>query len=453
MGITSTGIGSGLDVNTIVTQLMASERAPISLLQTKQSANNAKLSAYGSLKSAVSTFQTALKGLSSAGLGARTGVSTSPTTLGVTAGTDAVPGSYSIQVTQLAQQTKLSSAGHTDSAALMGSGNMTIQVGAKAAVTIPAGDYSLDTLSKAINAAQAGVSATVVNDGSASHLVITATDSGAANTVKITADGGMAEFQFDPAAPPPGPGPVMAQNQAGQDAKLTIDNIAITKPSNSITDAVSGLTLNLLQTTAVGTPVNVTVAADKTAAKTAVTGMVDAYNKLNATIKGMTSYNSTTKTGAVLNGDSGAASIMTSLRRELTTAATGGGGLKTLSDVGITFQSDGTLAADSTKLSKALDTNFGGVTALFSGTDGFATRLTAATTTMLGSTGVISSRTDNLNSAIKRNSASQDDLEARMANIEKRYRAQFSGLDTMMSSMQSTSNFLTQQLKAIAANN
>lgn len=453
MGITSTGIGSGLDVSSIVTQLMSAERAPINILQTKQTANNAKLSAYGSVKSAVSTFQTALKGLSTAGLGARTGTSSNPTTLGVTAGTDAIPGSYAIEVTQLAKQTKLSSAGHADSAALMGSGNMSIQVGAKTAVTIPAGDYSLDTLSKAINAAQAGVSATIVNDGSASHLVITATDSGVANTVKITADGGMAEFTFDPAAPPPGPGPVMAQNQAGQDAMLKIDNIAITKPSNTITDAVSGLTLNLLQTTTAGSSVNVTVAVDKAAAKTAVTGLVDAYNKLSSTIKTMTAYNPSSKTSAVLNGDSGAASIMTALRKELTTATAGAGGLKTLSDIGITFQRDGTLAADDTKLAKALDTNFSGVTALFSGTDGFATRLTAATTALLGTTGVISNRTNNLNSAIKQNSTHQDELESRMANIEKRYRAQFSGLDTIMSKMQSTSNFLTQQLSAIARNN
>lgn len=453
MGISSTGIGSGLDVNTIVTQLMNAERGPIGILQTKQTANNAKLSAYGTLKSAVSTFQTALKSLNSTSLGARTATSTSVTTLSASAAADAVPGTYAIEVTQLAKQTKLSSAGHADALALMGAGTMTIQVGAKAAVTIPAGDYSLDTLSKAINAAQAGVSATIVNDGTANHLVITATDSGAANTVKVTAGGGMAEFNFDPAAPPAGPAPVMVQNQAGQDAMLKIDNIAITKPSNTITDAVSGVTLNLLQTTVAGSPVNLTVAADKVAAKSAVTGFVDAYNKLNSTIKGMTSYNSTTKTGAVLNGDAGAASIMTALRKELSSATTGTGGLKVLSDIGVTFQRDGTLAADDVKLTKAIDTNFGGVTALFSGTDGFATRLTAATTAMLGSTGIITSHTENLNTAIKRNADRQSDLEASMVNIEKRYRAQFSGLDSLMSKMQSTSNFLTQQLSAIARNN
>lgn len=452
MGITSTGIGSGLDVNTIVTQLMAAEHTPVDLLQTKQTANNAKLSAYGTLKSAVSTFQTAMKALGSAGLGARSATSSLSTAVGVTASADAVAGSYTVEVSQLAKQTKLASAGHADPAALMGTGNLSIQVGGKTAIAIPAGDYSLASLSKAINDAGAGVSASIVNDGTANRLVITANDSGQANTVTIAADGGMAEFNFNPASPPVGAG-VMAQNQAGQDAQFKIDNIAITRPTNTVTDAISGVSLNLQQTTAPGSSINVAVAADMTAAKTAVTGFVDAFNKLNSTIKSMSTYNATTKTGAALNGDSSAASIMTAIRSELGKAATGAGGLKTLNDIGISFQRDGTLAADDIKVSKALSSNFAGVTAVFGGTDGYATRLTAATTTMLASTGVIATRTGNLNSAIKQNSARQDALEAALVNTEKRYRAQFSGLDSVMTKMQSTSTFLTQQLSAIARNN
>lgn len=280
MGISSTGIGSGLDVNTIVTQLMNAERGPISLLQTKQTVNNAKLSAFGSLKSAVSTFQTALKGLGSTTLGARTAATSDAATLGVSAGADAVAGTYAIEVTQLAKQYKLSSAGRADAAAQLGTGNMSIQVGGKADVVIPAGDYSMKSLSQAINAAQAGVTATIVNDGTTGNrLVITANDSGAANSIKITAGGALGEFRFDPdpKAPPANTSPSVIQNQAGQDAILKIDNLTITKPSNTITDAVSGLTLNLLKIN-VGAPVNVAVAVDKAAAKTAVTTFVDAYN-------------------------------------------------------------------------------------------------------------------------------------------------------------------------------
>ena len=453
MGLSSTGIGSGLDVSSIVTQLMNAERGPISLLQAKQTANNAKLSAFGTLKSAVSTFEAALKTLGTSGLGARTATSSDPLTLGVSAGADAVPGSYAIEVTQLAKQTKLSSAGRADTTTPMGAGTMSIQVGAKAAIDIPAGDYSLLGLSKAINAAQAGVTATIVNDGTTNgnRLVITANDSGLANTIKITAGDALAEFQYNPDSPPVGPAPVMIQNQAGQDAKLIIDNIAVTKPSNTITDAASGLTLNLLLAKP-GSTLTVTVAADKAAAKTAVTGFVEAYNKLNSTIKTMTSYNPTTKKGAALNGESGATAIVTALRKELTATVAGAGGLASLTDIGIGFQRDGTLAVNDVKLQKALDTNLAGVTALFGGTDGYATRLTAATTAMLGSTGAITSRTEGLNNAIKKNASQQDEMEVRLGATEKRYRAQFSALDSVMSRMQSTSNFLTQQLSALSSN-
>ena len=457
MGISSTGIGSGLDVNTIVTQLMNSERGPVSLLQAKQTVNNAKLSAFGTLKSAVSTFQAALNGLSSTSLGARTATSSDATTLGVSvsASADAVPGSYAIEVTQLAKQTKLSSAGHADTATLLGGGamgTMSIQVGAKAAIDIPAGNYSLLSLSKAINAAQAGVSATIVNDGSAegNHLVITANDSGAANTLTIAADGSMGEFRYPPLNPPAAMS--QTQKQTGQDAILKIDNITINKPSNNITDAVTGLTLNLLLAKP-GTMLTVAVGADKAAAKTAITDFVDAYNKLNSTIKNMTSYNPAAKKGAVLNGESGATSIVTAMRKEITAAVAGVGSLVSLSAIGVSFQRDGTLAADDVKLSKALDTNFAGVSALFSGADGYATRLTTVATNILGATGVISSRTDGLNSAIKNNSARQTEMEGRLTQTEKRYRAQFSALDSMMSKMQSTSSFLTQQLNALAKNN
>lgn len=457
MGISSTGIGSGLDVNTIVTQLMNAERGPISLLQTKQTANNAKLSAFGTLKSAVSTFQTALKGLNSTSLGARTASSGTAATLGVSAGTDAVAGTYAIQVTKLAMQNKLVSEGDADANTPLGAGTMSIQVGGKPAVDIPSANYSLRGLSDAINAANAGVTATIVNDGTTNRLVITAIDSGEANKIKITATDiaadpptplapGLAKFSFDPATTP-APVTGVKQLQAAADAEMTVDGISIKKSSNNITDAISGVTLNLLQ---LGSS-NVTVAVDKAAAKTAVKTFVDAYNKLNSTIKSMTSYNAATKTGAVLNGESGASGIITALRKELT-AAVSGGGLTTLNDIGVSFQRDGTLAADDVKLTKALDTNFAGVNALFSGTNGYATRLTAATTDMLSTTGVISSRTEGLNNAVKQNSTRQDELELRLTQTEKRYRAQFSGLDTMMSKMQNTSNFLTQQLKALANN-
>lgn len=456
MAISSSGIGSGLDVNSIVTQLMTAESAPLNILKTKASSFNAKLSAYGTLKSAISTFQTTLKDLTGSGLTAQTATTSNPSMLGVSAGSTATPGVYAIEVTQLAQQHKLMSPGVTDATAPLGGGRgaMTIEVGGKS-VDIPAGDYSLQGISNAINAANAGVSATIVNNGDATlgnHLVITATDSGVVNSVKITADANscLSQFQFDPAAPLAA-GTVMLQKQEARNAKFTIDNIEIEKPSNTITDAINGITLNLLQAN-VGTTVNVTVAHDKSAAKTALTGFVDAYNKLNSTVKKMTSYDAGSKTGAVLNGDSGAASILLTLRKQLSNAVTGAASLTTLSDIGIAFQRDGTLSVDDVKLQKALDGKFDNIAKLFSGADGFATRLSTATADMLGAKGVITSRTDGLNTSIKGLSARQAEVESRLALTEKRYRAQFTALDATISKMQSTSSFLTQQLTALAKN-
>lgn len=455
MGITSSGIGSGLDVNSIVTQLMNAERAPLSSLQAKQNNFNAKLSAYGSLKSAVAAVQTSLKGLDSQGLAARTATSSNAAVLGATVGSGAVPGTYSLEVTQLAQQHKLISSGYAGVGAAVGEGTLTIKVGTGDAITLPQASYTLQSLSNAINAAKAGVSATIVNDGTASRLLITAEKSGAENAVTITAGGApasgqLAEFTFPP--DPLATGPTMAQQQVPLDADFKVDGIRITHPSNNAVDVINGLTLNLAQTN-VGTPVTLTVANDKTKVNASVKSFVEAYNKLNTTVRSTTAYNAGAQSGAILNGDSGATSIITALRAVLTKPVTGAGDLGNLSAIGVSFQRDGSLAIDDTKLQKAIDNNFDNVSALFSGTDGYITGLTAATTSLLGTNGIISTRTEGFNASIRRLTERKADLEVGYAQTEKRYRAQFTALDSLMNRMQSTSSFLTQQLSALANNN
>ena len=444
MGISMTGVGSNLDVNSIVSKLMESENAPLDLLKAKETSYNAKVSAYGTISSALSTFQTALKALSASALNAQTATSSSATVLSVTAGSTAAAGTYSIEVTQLAQRHKLAAGtGLPDATAALGSGTMSIQIGSKAAISIPTADYSLQGLTNAINAAGAGVSATIVNDGTTNRLVVTATDSGSANAITINADGGLAQFASS--------NPNMVQQQAPLDAKLTIDNIAVTKSSNTITDAITGLTLNLSQTN-VGSKVSVAIARDPTAMKTAVTGFVDAYNAMAASITKLTAFDPTAKKGAVLTGDAGANSIMVAMRKEMATAASGGT-LTRLSDIGITFQRDGKLALDNTKLTKALTGNVTDMVQLFTSTTGYATRLNKAATDMLSSTGVIKSRTEGLKVTLKHITDDQLDMKDHLAVVETRYRKQFSKLDSTMSSLNGTRDFLTQQLASIAANN
>lgn len=447
MAISGAGMLSGLPVDDLISSLMSIERQPLVTLQSKQSGFNAKLSAFGTLKSAVSTFQTAVKNVSGDALAALTATSSKSETVGVSVakGSGASAGSYAIEVSKLAQSDKLVSGvvvpGTKFTAA---DSSMSISIGGKDPIALTLTDTTLAGLSGAINKANAGVTATILNDGTGDRLVITGNDTGAANTVKITATGSLAQFDTT--------GGSMTKSQSAQNAEMTIDGIAVSKPSNTVTDAIKGVTLNLNQTN-VGSPVKVSLAKDTTAVTNQINAFVDAYNTLATAVNKQTAYNATTKTGAVLNGDAGARSILTSIRAELGKAVSDSTGLKTLSDIGIAFQRDGTLKLEKPdKLKNALETNFTGVSSLFGSSDGVATRLTKVTEEMLGSKGLFKTRTDGLNASISSMDKSMDRMELQLAQTEKRYRAQFTALDTMMTNMQNMSSYMTQQLAALAAN-
>jgi flagellar hook-associated protein 2 len=438
---------SGLDVNGLVSSLMSIEQQPLANLQSKQSNFNAKLSAFGTLKSAVSTFQTAVKNVSGGALSALTATSSKSETVGVSVakGSGASAGTYSIEVSKLAQSDKLvSDSVDTTTVFTAAGGSMTISVNGKD-VPVKTVDGTLASLSNAINKANAGVTATVLNDGTNDRLVITGNDTGKDNSVSIAATGELARFAT-------GDGSTMTKTQAAQNALMTIDGVEVSKASNTVTDAIKGVTLNLVQTN-VGSPVKVSLAKDTTAVTNNITAFVDAYNALATAVSKQTSYNAATKASAVLNGDASARSILTNIRAELGKAVSDAGGLKSLSDIGIAFQRDGTLKLEKPdKLKSAMETNFTGVSSLFSSADGVGTRLAKVTEDMLGSTGVFKSRTDGLNATIASLGKSQDRMELQLAQTEKRYRAQFTALDSMMVNMQSMNSYLTQQLAALAAN-
>ena len=449
MGISASGMVSGLDVNAMVSSLMSIEEQPLANLQAKQTSFNAKLSAFGTLKSAVSTFQTAVKALGGDALRALTASSTKSDVVGITATKDggATAGSYAIEVSKLAQADKLVSTGVAPGATFAAAGSsMAITIGGKTTPLVLT-DTTLAGISSAINKANAGVTATILNDGTQDRLVITGSQTGSANGVSIAASGSLAAFDTTAATT------TMTRSQTAQNAEMKIDGIAVSKPSNTVTDAIKGVTLNLAQTN-VGSPVTVSLAKDTTSISKSITAFVDAYNTLATAVNKQTAYNAATKTGAVLNGDASARSILTGIRGELTKAVSGAGGLTTLSDIGIAFQRDGTLKLEKpAKLESALATNFENVSSLFSSTTGIATRLTKVTDEMLGTKGVFKNRTDGLNATIDSLKDSADRMTQQLGQTEKRYRAQFVALDTMMTSMQSMQSYMTQQLSALAASN
>jgi flagellar hook-associated protein 2 len=390
--LSSPGIGSGLDVQGIVDKLMQVESQPLNDLDTQETKVQSQISAYGTLKSALASLQTAVHALatpapfqSTKATVANTNVASATTSAG------AVAGRYSLEVSALAQNQKLASNGFATVGDTVGSGTLTFTFGTFAGgtftpnasagsrtVTIAPGQSSLAGIRDAVNAANIGVTASIINDGSANgqRLVFTSTATGADQSLKITAaddDGndtdaaGLSQIAFDPSAAA-GSGKNLTQTQAAQDAAFTLDGLAITSSSNAVDDVIAGVTLNLAGTN-VGSPTSISVAQDTAPATTAVQSFVAAYNALQTTITNLTKYDATNNQASVLTGDSTVRLVQSQMRALIGGAVSGASAtLNTLSSVGITTQSDGTLALDTTKFNAALASDPSSVSRLFSST-------------------------------------------------------------------------------------
>lgn len=461
--ISSPGIGSGLDINSLITKLMQVEQLPLLQLQRKEASYQAKLSAFGTLKSAFSSLQTAAQALTgSTGAFSTMMASASDTTvLSASAGTTAAAGSYSIGVEQLAKNHVLSSLGNYVSTDTFKGGSLAITVGTTVTNVTVADGSSLATVAQAINDATAGVTATVVNAGPPNNynrLVLTSNTSGSAGAIGIavtqtgsTGTQNLTDFAYagsDTAA--------IKQSQAADNAVLSINNVSITRSSNTIADAITGVTLNLTKAGSLGSPVTtqLTVARNTSATQSSITAFVNAYNTAVGQLHTLSAYNASTKTASVLTGDSTVRSLESQLSSLVTTVVSGlAGGISRLSDVGIALQKDGTLAVNSSKLQTALGDSTKDVAGLFSstatGNNGVALRFSTTLTTILGSTGAFASRTEGINSTIKDLSNQQTRLQDRLTVIEARYRTQFNALDTLVAGMNSTSSYLSQQLTAL----
>ena len=388
MGLSSPGIGSGLDVTGIVSQLMTAAQAPMTALTTKQSSIEAQMSAYGTLSSGLANFQTTLKTLANASnLQAVTTTPDDSALLTATGGAGAIPGSYAIEVSQLAQAQKLVAAGQKSTQAVIGNGVLTFDFGTTTttdnsssfsnsglpskSVTIDASNNTLAGIRDAINAANIGITASIVNDGSATpyRLSISNQQTGASNSMRISVGDGTGGpdssalsslLSHDPAS-----GQVLTQTMAALNATLTVDGIAVSKPSNTLTDVVPGVTV-MLKKTNVGQPTNLTVARDTATVKASVQAFVDGYNKLTASLKSLSSYDQAAKKGAVLNGDSVVRSLISQMRNIVTSAVSSNtSGYTRLSQIGVELQKDGTLLLNPTKLQTAIDTHFDQLPALF----------------------------------------------------------------------------------------
>ena len=469
--ISSAGIGSGLDVNGIVTQLMAIEQRPLTLLTNAASAIQSKISAFGALQSAQSSFRDAAQALSTESTwSTTTGASSDAGTVGVSTSSTAAAGTYAITVQSLAAAQSVATATFNSSAAAVGAGTLHIDLGSwnvgQTSFTAQAGSTGLDitvaptdTLASVrdkINTAAAGVSATIVTDASGARLVLSSSKTGTANGFRITAadsDGnntdpnGLSALAFDPAGGTTG----AVRTQAAANATATINGLSVSSASNVLTDVVQGLSLNLVKLTA--SPIQITVAQDTASSRTAITGFVTAYNNLAKLLSSDIKYDSSTKAAGVLQADSTAVSLQRQLRNMLGASSASSSVFATLSQAGLELQADGTLKINDTKLTAAMG-NMPEVKKLFASNDvagkgandGFALRLRKFGDAVLGTDGMLTTRTAGLNTSLTANTKNQDAMSTRLAATEARMRAQYSALDTKMATLNALNTYMTQQI-------
>jgi flagellar hook-associated protein 2 len=427
---------------------MTIEQRPVTALNVKEASFQAKLTAYGSLKGALSAVQTAAKTLTLATtFTSQTAAVSDPTVLSASADATATAGSYAINVTQLAKYHAVrSNTDYATTADTFNTGSLAIKIGAGAAVnvTIDGTNNTLDGIRQAINNANAGVTATIINDGSTNRLVLTSTTLGSAGSITVTAtdsgSGGTHALSGLDSS-------LLVTTQAADDANFSVNGIAITRSSNTVSDVIGGVTLGL---TKPGTT-SVTVSKNTGAITAAINGFVKAYNDMVKQLQSATAYDVANKRASVLTGDSTVRNIGETLRSLVQTTVSGiGGGIATLSSIGIALQKDGTLVVDGAKLGAALADSTKDVFSLFASTaadnKGIAVRFNETLDGIIGTSGLIASRTDGITASIKDIGKRRDALTARLTSIEARYRAQFTALDSLIAGMNKTSQFLTQQL-------
>jgi len=462
--ITNLGVGSGLQLSDILDSLSTAEKASLTPISNQQSAYTAKLSAYGTLSSALTTFQSANTALNSADLFSATTAVSSSSAFSATTSGSVVAGKYSISVTQLAQAQTLTSAVQTSNTTALGdssaaSRTLSIKLtdGTSKDITLTSDQTSLTGMRDAINSANAGVSASIIKTGDGAYrLSLTASKTGEANAVSsITVTGddtlkGIVAFDSaDTAASK------LEVSVEAQDAELTVNNVEIKSSTNTISDALEGITLNLNDVTSGNQTLNIT--QDTSKATTAISNFVTAYNTLLDQFNSLTKYTAV-ETGAdtqdssngALLGDSTLRTIQTQIKSMLTNNASSST-YKTLAQIGITSDpSTGELTLDSDKLKTELTKDPAGVKEMILGdgkTTGITTKLATNLTSWLSSTGSIQSAKDGVSKTLNNLTEQYNNMNTRINNLIARYKEQFTQLDVTMSSLNSTSDYLTQQFE------
>lgn len=455
--ITSLGVGSGLDLTGLLDQLQAAERGKLAPITLQKKQQQAKISAFGQLQTSLNAFQDAVAKINDPKLYQSLSANVRGTGGGeaikATAAADALPGSYRVEVSQLATSGTLASnrVGERDAAMdLQGATalQLTFCDGESVAINIAEGS-SLADIRDAINAdKESGVNATIINDGTGYRLALSSKTTGA--------DASIESFSFVDADSAVVPGPFAEDaltKRPGENAALTVNGIAISSADNKIEGAIQGVTLNLTDLNiAEGETASSTINIERDTLKQreAINGFVKAFNDLKGTIGKLTRFTGDSETAGELLGDNTVRTIESRLRSVLT-GGVEGGELSTLNQLGITLQRDGKLKVDEETLD-GLIANPQALNAFFAGEnegEGMAGRLNTTIEQVLGNNGVVKLAISGAENRVKSLDDRFERMEKTIEGTISRYRTQFGQLDAMIAQMNSMSSYLTQQFDAL----
>lgn len=442
--------GSVINVSSLVSQLVSATQAPQeALISSRTQAVTTQISAVGTLKSALSTFQSSLGAIDTPGaFNTLSATSSDPTAFTATADSAAVLGSYTVAVSQLAQGQQLVSSAFAGSSATVGTGTLQISLGGTTFnVSIDSTDDTVAGIAGAINAASGnpGIEASVVTGSDGAHLVLTSTLTGAANTIQVSeTDGGSGLSQLTYSSSSPNN---YREQTKPLDASFSISGVAYTSSSNTVTDALSGVTLNLLAQTSGAT---LSVSTDTTTVESNISAFVSAYNALQGTFATLGSYDSTTGTAGPMMGDALLSGVQNQVRSALYGIVdTGSSTYDSLASIGITTNSDGTLSLNQATLGAALTSDFTAVSQLFSGTGGIASSLSSQITANLAAGGPVDSRSKTLVQQEDALTQQNNQLTQQMSALTASLTEQYASLNTLLSSLQSTSSYLSQAFASL----
>lgn len=449
------GLITGLDTNALVAGLVKAERRSVDILQAQKVRFRAQDGVFTALISSLGSLKSSAQALSLASdLNRKSATSSDATVLTAAADSTALVRSYNIVVDRLAAAKTIRSSSFTSATAAIGTGALTSTVGgANTSVNMTGSNNTLTGLKDAINSSGAAVTASIVNVGTSAspdyRLTVQSKDTGTANAVTIsgTLAGGADPF--------PGGGEVV---QAAADALFSANGLTVTRSSNTISDVLSGVTVTLVKqgdadgvVEATDAAANVTVALDSAALKESIKKFAADYNAANKIVNEQFKLNPDTNRQGVLGGDASLRAVISRLRNEISATGGIGAGILYVSDIGVTFQKDGSLTVDDAKLANALAKDPTGVSNLFVLTqNGIGKRLPDVIDDYISSVdGTLTFRQKGVQASVEQIDKKVAREERRIAAVEERLTKQFSALEQLVSQLKSQGEFLSQQLGAL----